>query len=778
MRKRIIYSIFSVLVLFITVAGTIVKDSFSNLKSLSDSTRQEKVHLHMDKPYYVAGDNIWFKAYVLDEHSLAPSALSSVLYVDLIHKNSTVKTLKLPLDNGTAWGDFKLSDSIPQGSYRIRAYTQWMRNAGEVYFFNKTISIGNRTAIAMGDKKNVAEANGTLDVQFFSEGGRIVKDIPTKVAVRAINANGSGEKIAGTVTNNGEALNFTTNELGLGYFTLNPTSSEPQKAMITFKNGIQKEYNLPKVEQSGYSLMLKANGSLQIYMSTDKLNSGTLSLVGQRNGNIYFKQAITTAKQMAGITIPTDKLPSGILQLSLLSANGISLCERFTFINHEHDKLDLTVEGLKTSYGKRSPVELIMDVKQQGLPVDGSFSVSVTNTSVVGTDLENETNILTSFLLSSDAVAFIEKPNHYLRKEALQDIDLLMITKSWRNIPWKSVVKRKPAFEPERTMSISGTLTNNGKPVPDGKVTLVKSTGGFDMLSTTSDAMGKFCFDSLLFGDSTKLLVQARTSGDKKNVKILIDQGQDQQVTIREIPAWERGMVPQLMSYMRHTEEYYKEQAKRIPLKGVNQLKEVEITGGRNLRETYVKKHLKADQEFTSKELDSAVFLSQVLLGEIRGGYNDYIIILDGVTLLPEERKYFFVETDPSSLERIEAISSPQLLAAYGIGFRNKRYLLFVTSKKLGTYNNVKYAPGVTTLTPKGFSFSRTFQSSDYESQNEPRPDLRPTVYWNPNIVVDENGKLRVKYFNTDMPGKYRIVIEGIGGNRGLARKELYYEVK
>ncbi|MFA6944540.1 MAG: TonB-dependent receptor, partial [Pedobacter sp.] len=105
---------------------------------------QEKVHLHMDKPYYAIGDNIWFKAYVVNAEKNELSALSKILYVELINdKDSVKKSLKIPLNMGMTWGDFTLTDSLREGNYRIRAYTTWMRNFGEEYFFDKTISIGN-----------------------------------------------------------------------------------------------------------------------------------------------------------------------------------------------------------------------------------------------------------------------------------------------------------------------------------------------------------------------------------------------------------------------------------------------------------------------------------------------------------------------------------------------------------------------------------------------------------------------------------------------------------
>lgn len=105
---------------------------------------QEKVHLHMDKPYYAIGDNIWFKAYVVTAEKNELSDLSKILHVELINEKDSVKqAISLPLNLGLTWGDFALSDSLKEGNYRIRAYTNYMRNFDEEYFFDKTITIGN-----------------------------------------------------------------------------------------------------------------------------------------------------------------------------------------------------------------------------------------------------------------------------------------------------------------------------------------------------------------------------------------------------------------------------------------------------------------------------------------------------------------------------------------------------------------------------------------------------------------------------------------------------------
>jgi hypothetical protein len=108
----------------------------------TDSLPQEKVYLHMDKPYYALGDTIWFKAYVTTGSRHQLSAISGALYVDLINeKDSIVTAFKLPLSAGMSMGNFTLRDELKEGNYKVRAYTQWMRNAGAEYFFDHTFTV-------------------------------------------------------------------------------------------------------------------------------------------------------------------------------------------------------------------------------------------------------------------------------------------------------------------------------------------------------------------------------------------------------------------------------------------------------------------------------------------------------------------------------------------------------------------------------------------------------------------------------------------------------------
>src|SRR6201996_9354300 len=116
----------------------------AKVSKLTNDHPTEKVYLHFDKPYYAIHDTIWFKAYVtIDLHQL--STLSKILYVDMINEqNQLIDEEKLKLINGTGECYIPLSpEFVKRGNYHIRAYTRWMRNSDQAYFFNRTISIGS-----------------------------------------------------------------------------------------------------------------------------------------------------------------------------------------------------------------------------------------------------------------------------------------------------------------------------------------------------------------------------------------------------------------------------------------------------------------------------------------------------------------------------------------------------------------------------------------------------------------------------------------------------------
>jgi uncharacterized protein YfaS (alpha-2-macroglobulin family) len=99
---------------------------------------------------------------------------------------------------------------------------------------------------------------------------------------------------------------------------------------------------------------------------------------------------------------------------------------------------------------------------------------------------------------------------------------------------------------------------------------------------------------------------------------------------------------------------------------------------------------------------------------------------------------------------------------------------------KKGNYRGAAPTPNIVAFAPKGYYKAREFYSPRYDDPktNNPMADLRSTIYWNPNVATDKDGKASFEYFNADNKGSYRVVIEGIDGNGNLGRQVYRYRVE
>lgn len=106
------------------------------------SMPQEKSYLHIDKPYYLTGDTIWLKGYVVDAVTHKEDAMSRYLYVELINrKNRVYQRKKIRKDENIFQGYIALDEKLEEGDYYLRAYTNFMRNAGDEYFYSRNLSV-------------------------------------------------------------------------------------------------------------------------------------------------------------------------------------------------------------------------------------------------------------------------------------------------------------------------------------------------------------------------------------------------------------------------------------------------------------------------------------------------------------------------------------------------------------------------------------------------------------------------------------------------------------
>lgn len=109
------------------------KPLIEHLKAFGETLPQEKVYVHMDNTCYFQGDTIWFTAYTQETYTGGPSDISGVLYVELLNNDGYLVERKLiEMKKGRGNGFFVLNNQIKySGFYELRAYTRWQLNFGD-----------------------------------------------------------------------------------------------------------------------------------------------------------------------------------------------------------------------------------------------------------------------------------------------------------------------------------------------------------------------------------------------------------------------------------------------------------------------------------------------------------------------------------------------------------------------------------------------------------------------------------------------------------------------
>ncbi len=875
-----------------------LKKILTQLQKFTDNYPTEKVYLQLDKPYYAIGDNIYFKAYTTVGGKHQPSGLSKLLYVELINEKDSVKqALRLPMVSGLSWGNFTLSDTLQEGNYRIRAYTQWMRNFGEDYFFDKTISIGNAisntvfttvkykfvnenglqrinavinyadlenrpyankpitynaqldfrtvlkgkgvtdesgnlsisfsnprpgelkagqitTSITTEPKKVVVKTvpvkatSDAVDVQFFPESGNSVNGIRTKIAFKAVGADGLGLDIKGSVFNstNIEVAKINTQHLGMGVFALIPESGKTYTAKVTFPDGSEKNYELPRASDQGFVLSINNNDPdfinlhVAVGNETFKQKQNTdIIVVGQSGGDVYYTAKSKLESQSFAAKIPKSRFPSGIAQFTLFTQEGEPLNERIVFVNNP-DQLKIDVASAETTSPRQNVKLDFTAVNKAKAPVVGSFSVAVTDETKVPVNEDKESTILSNLLLTSDIKGYIEQPNYYFahpNEQTQAALDALMLTQGYRSFAWRMVMGNsfpQLTFQPEQSMAITGIVkTLGGKPVPKGKVTLFTTTKGAFLLDTLTDANGRFKFDNLIFPDSIRFVIQARGINGRKNVEITLDNVPPQFVTKnKNAPDVSINLNTDLSAYLRNSKAQYDSLRKYGLVNRTILLKEVTITEKKEpvKNSTNLNGPGNADQIIKGDifEQQGCATIDQCLQGRLlgvifRGGvpystrsFNTPMqIIVDGIYMDAD----YLSTIVPTDVATIEVLRSGGYTSIYG--GRGAGGVLVITTKRGDeNYAIQRYAPGIVTYNPKGFSRNKEFYAPKYDDPktNKAVADLRTTIYWNPNLITDAAGKATFSFFNADSKGTYRVVIEGIDNDGNLGRQVYHYKVE
>ena len=774
---------------------------------------QEKVYLHFDKPYYSSGETLWYQSYLVNAVTHRPGGRSSLLYVELLDPNNEVmEQHRLRVEEGVAHNGFVLPDSLPAGNYRVRAYTNWMRNFDEAYFFDHTFPVWATDSTAIGrtlqqeleteEESFVYENRRSLiDLQFFPEGGELIDGLVSLVAFKAMGPDGKPIDVRGAIVdrNQQEVARFDTHHLGIGGFILKPDYDEYYTARVDLQ-GVALEFPLPSVQPEGYSLRVSHHPQREQVKVTVHSNRPDLPVAGgqvvaHQRGVVFAAFTVQDGQPHLVVDLKRSLFPPGICHLTFFDAAGTPRCERLLFVSRPAAP-SVTLKTTSPAYGTRDSVSMQLALRDtSGQAVAGRASLTITNPQQIKYDPYAKT-IRSNLLLTSELKGAIEQPSYYLEDtsvEAYRARDYLMLTQGWRRFRWDEVLRDsvpKLAHLPETGFTVSGRLVKfyNRDQADDGTVAMMVMEPNFYFAEGETGDNGRFAFVDNQFLDSTEVVIQARRKVGKKDrlrqdVAIELDAFQTPPLAPQSRPRLTPtlALMADYLEQRRRIDQVdaaYNFDEKTIVLEGV------EIKGRRDERkDPFYRASALYNNPSNRLVVDSmpgaagalSVFdlLRQVPGVRVVGTFPNQTAIIRGVNSISGSSQPLFlldgVPGDASLISNInvndvyfvDVLKGPSA-AMYGSRGANGAIAVYTRRGSSDVINEERQ--GIINFTHPGYAQVREFYAPRYGTQKPEhvKPDIRSTLLWEPNVVFDSTGVATVSFYTSDQPGTYEVRLEGL----------------
>jgi|CXWL01.1.fsa_nt_gi hypothetical protein len=773
------------------------------LTVLATQHQPEKVYIHYDKEYYVAGETIWFKAYLYNDGK--PSSLSNNLYLQFTDvKGQVVSNKKFPILGAVAKGSIEVPDTLPQGNYYIRALTPGMLNYDEAFIYKKNIFVFKPFVSATKEKtppQNVV-------VQFFPESGHLVDGILTVVGFKAIDQWGTPVDINGIIRlEDGTTIaSFKSYHDGIGKVQFKPQSGKKYLADVETDAG-KRTYSLPEVQVSGINLKVQdEKGGKKFQLSRSEKEKSLFEkiiLVAEINNHLVYENEIAFEEYPSVIGhLVTDSLPSGILHFTVFNKDGVPLAERLSFVDKQEYMSTATVTAEKIAAEKRA--ENIIELKFEEV-IQRSCSVSITDAS--GGWLNDKDNIMSRFLLTSDLKGYIYNPGWYFTNyndTTKLAIDNLLLTHGWSRFNWTKILAnefpdKKHTDDP--FISITGKVMDekNKEPLLNGdlNIYLEAEDSTSQNYNVPVDTAGKFRIDSLMFMGKAKFFYAYTDSkGKTKPALVSIDDNLLQRTTeAAPLGRIENSMVRDINTTPVTEEVNTRYGYVKSRMDEIKELEKVTIQAISNKRPADV-----INEKYTS-----GVFRTpgKVNLDNINDPVNDKSMnavdyIKNRVQQLEIQNNRFvnrknfslmtgqkwavgvFLNEVPADIFQLRILRAGDiaLVKFYEAGFVGVGSSFpggalavytkekFVNEGKPDMLNHVGY---------NGYSISKEVYTPDYNNTaiKYPALDNRTTLYWNPDVYTDmETKSIKLNFFNNDFSKKFKLVVDGFDASGKLIHLE------
>ena len=366
-----------------------------------------------------------------------------------------------------------------------------------------------------------------------------------------------------------------------------------------------------------------------------------------------------------------------------------------------------------------------------------------------------------------------------------------MCTQGWRDFEWKY---KDMIYLPEHGFTVSGRVERlfSRKPLKNSSVIVLALTDEDEVIaSIPTDSSGRFRLEDIDFSDKVNLILSA--TGEKGNLqgKLMLD-------PFFYLPEKIEWHFPQTYMTLKENilannnsikaeEAYELKQAikKKYTLTDTILLGEVKVISQAEqaARISYITQKTAVgipDNVITvTSQMENCIDILEIIRsrvsgvrvitanspGEsgirIRGSSLEPLFMLDGVIVL-----YDMINTIPISwIEKIEILKSGGIATALGEkGIPETNGVISVITKPADKRVSGKQVFHSVNTIISGYNAPRLFYSPNYHSESEPsiKPDIRATLFWNPDIRITSDNECIINYYNDDNSTDIRIVVEGM----------------
>ncbi len=628
--------------------------------------------------------------------------------------------------------------------------------------------------------------NKTFDVAFFPEGGHPLLSTNVKMGFKSTNSEGLAEEIKGRVFDDQgqEYTTFSSFYLGIGYFRMFYEPGRKYHVICTNKDNISRKFNLPEPLLNSVALNTAwTNDYLRVSLAKSpnyELPSG-LQLIAHIRGAVIYVQPWNEAQK--NLIFERNFFPAGIVHFLLIDSNANILSERLIFSCQKSTFALTNVNHDKEIYKVRDKVNMTIKITDENnQPLSGNFSISVVDKKDM--EVDTTSTIISTLLLSSELREHIDSPMSYLQKNNKKyetALDALMMTQDWRRYDIPRVLKGELTRDLQYPVELSDKVVGKAEGIfsalKEGNISLLAFNDSVLGISfTQTNDKGFFSFEDLEFPEGTRYIIQALTK--KKSKKVFLKIAPPKPLpNVTKIPFYPPQKKPPIYDVF-----ISKMNQKYIIENGIQvyNLPEVVVTA-KNKAELDTQSpyySLSSTKILTYKDVEKWKPLSIFDLlrripgitisgSEIRYRTGIPMVILDNV---PQEN-FNYERLDVNDIN--DVFLSPSESSAPIFGERAKAGALIINTKK-GFVQKNKMSTNIEIINHIGYQQPVEFYSPIYKTKNpksKNKPDFRSTIYWNPNVQVDNSGISNLSFYTADCSTQHVITIEGISSQGHL----IYY---